>query len=56
MRIAYITSNIGYGAMWVDAKVLDDKQCPTPSGMSHQQDIQDRIKFYEKNYKQYLPK
>lgn len=57
MRIAYITSNIGYGAMWVDAKVPipDDKQCPAPS-QGNQQEIEKRIQFYEKNYKQYLPK
>ena len=65
MKIAYNSSNIGYGAMWVDADGTPppppgpnggDDKCPKPNGTTYQADIEKRIQFYEKNYKQYLPK
>ena len=59
MRIAYNSSFVGYGAMWIEAQGGDppggSEIVPCGGKGSYQQQVQDRIKFYEDNYKQYLP-
>ena len=62
MRIAYNSSFVGYGAMWIEAEGetrpdddKEDKEKKEGTG-TYQKQIQDSIKFYEQNYKQYLPK
>ena len=62
MRIAYNSSSVGYGAMWIEADGGSDPPIvdpPKPDPLTpspYKQQIQDSIKFYEQNYKQYLPK